>query len=312
MKKQVVIAIALALAACAPAAEAPVDAGASTTPETGVHMDQKTQERMGVRVAAIAPSIISQRVEAFARVLDVAPLAALEAEVGAAQAAAAASRLEYRRLASLALKDQAASARSVEAARALSVADDARATLGARRLGLEWGAGLERLSARDRARLISDVATAKAALVRVDAPGAHGAVREILIKAAEDAPPVSASLLGPAATTDTRLQSAGMLAVLRGSYSRELTAGRLLPAEVRTDTPKSGFIVPEAALVRIDQGVWIYVRTGAETFERRNIGEGHAITAGWFVEQGVTSGEQIVVEGAASLLAAERGPAEVH
>jgi hypothetical protein len=302
------------LAACSPQAETPAatETEQAAQGSSGVHMDAATQSRMGVRVTAIEVTNAPQTVQGFARVMDVGPLAALDAEVGAARAAAAASQAEYRRLAALAAADQAASVRAVEAARAQAEADSARVALASRRIGLEWGAGIARLSAAQRARLLSDIAMGRAALIRVDAPETEQGATRVLLDTNEAAAPTVAASLGPAAGADPRLQTAGILAIVRGEAAGVLRPGRLIRAEVEIGAALPGVLLPRGALIRSGESLWAYVRTADDAFERREVVGAHAIEQGWFAPSGFAAGEIVVSEGAASLMAAERGPVEAE
>lgn len=300
----VVLVVSL-VAGCTPAEPPPAAEQASS--EAGLRMDAPTQQRMGVRTAPVASAQVARLAIGYARVLDVSPLAAIEAESEAARALAEASRVEHRRLASLASQDQSASARAVEAARSQAAGDSARAVLAARRLGLEWGPGLERMSPSARGQLLRSIAAGNAALLRIDAPDAEGAVRSVRLRDDEGGP-LAVQLLGPAASADPRLQSDGLLGVVRGASAARLVAGRLVQADVVLQDPETGFLLPDSALLRADRALWVYVKTGADTFERRDVSAGRASEGGWFVAQGFTAQDVIVVEGATSLLAAEHGP----
>lgn len=304
-----VLGVGLATACSQPAP--PSEAAPTEGSEPGVHMDAGTQQRMGVVVSAIEAINAPQSVDGFARILDVGPLAAIDAEAGAAQSAAAASREEYRRLQALAAADQAASVRAVEAARAQASADGARAELALRRIGLEWGPGLARLSPAQRSQLLSDVAAGRAALMRVDASGVSGGARRVLLRP-DTGQPIVATILGGAGGADPRLQTAGVLAVVRGADAARLPAGRLIGAQIEVGGTEAGFLLPSAAIIRTENAIWVYVRTGADVFERRAVQGAHAIDRGWFVSMGFAAGDMIVTEGAASLLAAECGPVEAE
>jgi hypothetical protein len=295
-----------------PAEEASAEAVSEAHASDGVRMDAEAQARMGVQVAPVTAASAPRASEGFARVMDVGPLAAIESEISAAEASASASEAEYRRLSSLAAMDQAASARSVEAARAQAAADTARAKLAGRRVGLEWGASLERLSTAERARLLTDIAAGRAALLRIDAPGANASVSKASIRMEKGGPAIPASILGPAAAADARLQTMGLLAIVRGSAASTLPTGRLLQAELELGAAETGFLLPEAALVRTDSSVFVYVKSAADVFERRDVGTGRATASGWFITDGFAAGDEIVNEGAGSLLAVERGPAEAE
>lgn len=309
MNRFLILALPLALVACGKPSD-PVAPEAA--PASGVHMDAESQTRMGVRVAAIEAANAPRSTQGYARVMDVGPLAAIDAEVGAADAAAAASLEEYRRLSRLAAQDQAASRRAVEAARAQAAADSSRAMLASRRIGLEWGPGLERLGFAGRSRLLSEVAAGRAALLRIDAPDANAAVTRIAVYADENAPAIQVTLLGQAGPADARLQTAGVLGVVRGPQAHHLASGQLLRAVVELQSPESGFVIPGAALVRAGNSVWVYVKLAADRFEKRDVSAGRPLGDNWFVAGGFEGNEQIVVEGSASVLAAERGPVEAE
>jgi hypothetical protein len=301
------------MASCGKAPNEPTDESASeANASDGVHMDVETRTRMGIRIAPLAMASAPRVIAGFARVMDVGPLAAIESEISAAEAATSASEAEYRRLSTLAAQDQAASARSVEAARAQAAADAARAKLAGRRVGLEWGASLEKLSNAERSRLLTDIAAGRAALLRIDASGASASVAKASVRMEKGGPAIPASILGPAAAADARLQTAGLLALVRGDAAKTLPTGRLLQADLELGAAETGFLLPAAALVRTDNSIFVYLKTGADLFERRNVGAGRATADGWFIAEGLAAGDQIVVEGAGSLLAVERGPAEAE
>lgn len=305
--------LALVLAGCGqgpgePAAEEATETAAAD----GVHMDAETQAKMGVLAKPVAAASAPQTAEGFARVMDVGSLAAIESEVSAAEAAAAASQEEYRRLQALAAQDQAASARSVEQARAQAAADTARAKLAARRIGLEWGASLERMSDSQRSRLLTDISAGHAALLRIDTPGATAAVKRAVVRLEKGSDPIAVAIIGQAAAADARLQTTGLLGLVRGAAASTLPTGRLLQADLELGEAETGFLLPAGALLRTENSVWVYIKTGEDAFVRRDVGAGRAVPDGWFVAEGVAAGDQVVVEGAASLLAADQGPVEAE
>jgi len=70
--------------------------------------------------------------------------------------------------------------------------------------------------------------------------------------------------------------------------------------------------VARAPIVRAESATWVYVRIAADRFERRELRDARVIDRGWFAKSGFDDSDVIVVAGAASLLAAERGPVEVE
>jgi hypothetical protein len=285
--------------------KAPVAEGAK--PER-MKLDEKARSRATVRVVVLRATENSALMSGFARALDVGALAAIDAEAKAADATASASRAEAGRLAALAAQDQSASRRSVEAARAQALADEARAQLAARRIGLEFGPGLARLGRGGISGLVADIATGRAALVRIDIPNLMLRPGDMVrIGAAPDAGNVR--VLGAAASADAKLQSAGALAVARGTPARGLLAGRIVPAAADSGSRESGVIVPRDAIVRYQGGLWVFVEKPDKSFARVELIGARPVADGWFVSRDLTPGTRIAVSGAGSLMAIETGSA---
>lgn len=285
-----------------PAPERAEAAPSASAREGEVRVEPAEQRRIGLTIAKAVPATAPPLGQGFARGLDGANLAAIDAEIVTASAAAAASRAEAARLALLASQDQSASTRSVQAARAQAVADIARVQLASRRIGLEYGPGLARIGSGARRALVADMARGHAALVRIDVPGASiDQLRAVRIDGG------SLHILGPAAAADPRLQSAGLLAILRGPVAASATNGRILGVTVQQGGSQAGVLVSRDAVVRWHGGAWVYRRTAAETFERVELADGRPVAGGWFVPAGIAAGDAIVVRGAGTLLAIDRG-----
>lgn len=307
--RMIFAAAAVALSACQ---QAPVEAPAAADTQDGVAMTPDVQARMGVKVGALAAGAARRVSSVYARVVDVGPLAQLDAEAASARSAASASAEEANRLRALAAADQSAAPKAVEAAAAQAGADNARATLAEQRIGLEWGPGLARLGARGRADMLNAVASGQASLVRLDLPNAAASqdIRVITVRATRDGPAIKASSLGPSIAADPRLQAPGVFALVRGGAAAQLPAGRLLYGEVETGAAEAGVVIPREAIVRVAGAPWVYVVAGDNRFVRKEIAGGRPIDSGWFVASGFKAGDSIVIDGAGSLLAVERGPEE--
>ena len=267
-------------------------------------LDAGQRARLGIVIGRLAPADNQPNVAAFARALDVGPLAVIDSEILTARAAATASAAEAVRLGDLARQDQSASARSVQAAVAQATADQQRLALAERRVALEFGPGLARLDTSTRAALLADIAARRAALLRIDIPGANPGDGAISV----GDPPVPTQRLGAASATDARVQGASLLVILRGPSVSDAAAGRLLPARISGGTREAGTIVPKSAVVRAYGQLWVFVPRGSG-FERRAIDGARPVDTGWFVGSGVKPGEPIVTAGAGALRGIEAGPA---
>ncbi len=267
-----------------------------------VKLDAAAQKRIGVAVAPLVAAHRSGATTGFARVLDVSPLATLDADLASAAAAAAASSAEAARTRALAAEDATVSRKVAETARAQAQADAIKLTLLRRRVALEWGPAF--VPDARRARLIADVAAGRAALVRIDAAADLASVRSVRLDLGPQGV-ITASVLGAARVADQRLQAAGLIGLVSGPKASLLSAGMTATASLDRAGGEAGVVLPRSALIRTGGQTFAYVRKGADQFERRVVIGGAHQADGLFAPSGFTPGEAVVVDGAAALLAAE-------
>ena len=271
-----------------------------------LEMDAKTQARLGVAVATLSSAYRSTTQAAFARGLDPGPLAQLDSDLATARTAAAASAAEAARTRALAA-DQTVSKQAAEAAQSQALQDALKVTSLRRRVGLEWGPGLAKLSDAARGRLIADIVAGRAALVRLDSgQGLPRGGGSVLIEISADQS-ASATILGPMRVADPRLQSTGLLALVRGPAALRMAMGAVAPATVAAGAGASGVTLPRAALLRSGGQTFVYVRRDATHFEKRAVSGGLSEPDGVFVRTGFRPGEAVVTTGAAQLFAAQSG-----
>jgi len=279
--------------------------GAAAAAGAVVNMDLATQRRVGVVSQPIAASRHVPEVRGFAKVLDPGPLASLDSDIAQAAAAAQASSAEFQRSKALNAADQTVSRKAVEAAQAQSAADQAKLSLLRRRLGLEWGGGVAALSDSRRSALIREVASGRAALVRIDTPSGRGlpGLKSLSIDVGSSGQ-TRAVVLGPARTADTQLLSPGLVAVASGPGVSGLSVGLTTPVSFPAGAGEAGVVLPRSALIRTAGQTWAYVRRSPTSFERRSVA-GSPQGGGLFTVQGVAPGDQVVVSGAGALFTAE-------
>jgi hypothetical protein len=264
--------------------------------------------RLGVEVQVLPAQHSSIKVAAFAKVLDNGPLAQLESDLEAADAAAAASQAEAVRARSLYLANSGVSAKDYEAAQAQARSDQSKLALLRLRLGLEWGPGIARLSQARRKALIAALSQGRAALVQLDTPDDEGqaGVRSAEIDIADKT--VTATVLGPSRTAESRLQSSGLIALVTGPQAVLFSNGLTQSARLAKPGQGVGVVLPRSAVLRWEGSDWAYVRTGSGGFERRMLASPTPQGDGYFVSQGVQPGEAVATKGVAALFAAERSP----
>src|SRR5262245_57971435 len=139
---------------------------ASTAPT--VELDRAVQQQLGLEVVELVASERVMTVDSLARVVDPGPLAALDADIATARAAASASGADGGRVSDLVKAEQSASRRAAETAAAEARADEGRLLLAERRAALEWTPALR--DAERRSALLDDLTHGRAVLVRVDLP----------------------------------------------------------------------------------------------------------------------------------------------
>jgi hypothetical protein len=276
-----------------------------------VKLPTEVQAKLGLKSEPLKTRTSAATLSGFVKVLDPAPLAQLDSDIDAAEAAAEASQAEFVRSQALNKDGQTVAAKQVEAARAQARADATKLALLRRRVGLEWGDGVARMSTRQRGQLLADIAAGKAALVRIDTPSGEGLMG---LKSVElDLGPlgsVRATVLGTARAADPRLLSPGLIATARGRGVRSLSVGLSAPVKLAASAAVTGVVAPRAALLRSKGKTWVYVRTGAETFLRKEVEDSRGDPAGLFTPAGLKAGEQVVTQGAAALFAAETNASE--
>ena len=297
-------AVGLALAA----ASALVSTGVSAqvTPYTGVTLDAQAQARLGVRTQALKSERRSAQIDAFAKVLDPGPLAQLQSDLQGAEASAAASAAEASRTKMLNASGSAVASKDAEAAEAQAKNDAQHVVILRQRLGLEWGPGIQRMKDDARRALIKALSDGQAALVHIDTPNNEGQDKARSVEIDIGDGQAHGELLGAARAAEPRLQSSGLIALVRGKSAILLSNGLIQSAHINTPASSPGVIIPRSAVIRFNGSDWAYVRHDPQGFERRRLDSPVAGEAGLFVTKGFSPGDELVVQGAAELFGAEQ------
>ena len=215
------------------------------------------QQHLGIATQPLVATRRAGEIDAFAKVLDPGPLAQLVADLRTAEAAAVASRAEADRARTLNRSEGAVSSRDLETATALAASDALKVTALRRRLGLEWGPGLARMSDAGRDQLVRALADGSAALVHVDTHNNDGqtGARRVKIDIGPDS--VTGTVIGPARSAEPRLQSSGLIVKVTGKAAILLSIGLTQSAHIESTSLQDGFIIPRAALIRFRGSDWV-------------------------------------------------------
>jgi len=287
-------------------AAAAVSCLASAARAAGVQISQAGQRRLGIATQALTVAHRASEVDAFAKVLDPEPLAQLDSDLDTAEAAALASAAEAERSRTLHATNGSVAAKDMEAAVAQARADALKVAMLRRRLDLEWGPGVARMSAAARARLVRGLVAGKIALVHVDTHNDQGQAGARWVKVDIGDGSVRGAVLGPARAAEPRLQSSGLIVEVSGASAILLSVGLTQSAHIESSTPQTGFVVPLASIVRYRGLDWAYVRRGAGVFDRRMLEDPIPQADGFFVAKGFSAGDEVVTHGAAALFTSEQ------
>ena len=278
-----------------------------TNGETVVTFDAATQKLMGLETTALQPAQLAPELKGYGRILDVAPLTALVSDLMAAQAASAASQAELIRLKALAAQSNA-SERSLQAAEAAAARDQSQAVSARLRLLSAWGRAIAERS--DLPELVQSLSSLASALVQLDLPAGQPVtgvpMGARLLTLADDSKSVPVELLGPAPRVDPQLQGRGFLFLLK-TNSVQLAPGAAVSGFLEfPGENQSGVELPRNAMVRFNGATWVYVQTGDQAFERREVQLDSPLSQGWFVREGLKPGDKVVSVGAQELLSEEK------
>ncbi len=274
--------------------------------EVTITLDAATQKVMGLQTAPLEKAELSPEIQGYGHVLDASPLGSLAADLLAAQAAAAASDAELKRLQALTAQDNA-SQRALQTAQAAAIRDNTQ--VGALRLRLlaNWGGAIA--EHQDLPGFVQNLASLDSALVQLNLAagealsGAPTGARLLTLAAAPT--PIPAQLLGPAPLTDPQMQNRGFFLLVKPNTARlapgdAVSGFLLLPGE-----PQTGVAVPRAAIVQFNGAKWVYLQTADDKFRRVEIQPAAPLENGAFVQHGLNAGDKVVTVGAQDLLSEE-------
>lgn len=299
-------------------AQAPATAARPVVPGT-LKIDDDDQERGGIEAAAPKEIAYQEQARAYGVILPLDRFVTLYNSAIAAmqQLKAAEAKLDASRTANVRAQKllkvfptAAAQAETAQAAESIDRAavDTARAQVDAIRntAVLEWGAVLgPGLAARSA--LAESLVGRKACLVQVTLqPGIAAAAPAQLDITLGNGETAKADLVSPATQADPKIASASYFYVMPVTAST--LAGATVAAVLPKGEPKPSVVIPASAVVWMAGRPWVYIKTSAETFERKAI-ESDAVPAadgGYIVAKSRWPADrQIVTAGAQALLSEE-------
>ena len=277
-----------------------------------VELEAEQRESLGIRTEPARAIDAPRSWPASAQVLDSAPLVTALGELRSAETAAAASRAEAARSEQLYREETNIARKTLDAARAQAIADEARLNTARATLLGTWGRAIALMPAAQRAKLIDDLLNSRASLVRAEQLlplPADASVGTVHVATLDSRGEWNAEWLGTLPqTTNPTLAGTSLLKVPAG-----LPVGQLLEVTL-TEKRASvhGTSVPASAVVRYRGGEWVYEERPQNHFVRREVRAGARVQGRALLAGDSKTPPNVVTVGARSLLGAELGAAEPH
>lgn len=277
-----------------------------TAPGEGVTLTAEQIQKIGLTTAPVEKVEYTDEVAGYGSVIAHETIATAAAELATADATARQSRSALARSKRLANTPGALSTDVEETNLRQSAVDEAALTLARQRLSATFG---QSPPWKDDSNdpLLRQLANGSRKLVRVTFPlGELPGPTPKLLRAAHINAPQGETGWDMAqvwpAPADANVPGRSFFAVLKSGDAGE---GERLLVFAPVGAVESGALIPAAAAVISDSKYWCYLEKKPGTFERVEIGVDKPLHGGYFVTQGVTAADHIVIRGAGLLLAQE-------
>lgn len=284
-----------------------------------VRLNDAQQKAAGLVVQTLEAVTLQEETLAYGKVLDILPLLNLQAQMRAARAdaevAAATLKLTSKnreRITALHQADIIAS-RELATIDAQWQGDRAREEAARRRLDdirrealHHWGSELARLTLEGSSELFEALATHRRFLIQITLPPTTDALaKDASVFVARDGDRAQASkaaLISLAPRTDDLVQGETWFFHVRAD---NLRAGMRVNVWLTGNTRRIGVVIPSRAVVWYAGKPWVYRRDSAGHHTRIALTAPPSQTQDWFMESGLSPGDDIVISGAQTLLSEE-------
>jgi hypothetical protein len=292
----------------------------STGGQSALSVDSKTQAVSGLKVLRVEPFEHLTEYTAIGKVISVQPLLALrerylvaQAELSSAKARQKQSGQSLKRQQEL-FRNGIAAKRSLQEQEALGYGDQALVDAGQVRLStianearLAWGNPLAEWLLAKQSKNMAAFLSGQQQLVQVTLPTGKqlGIDTDTIFidSSGQRAKAYAATLISRSTQVDNTQQGESYFFQANGA---NLRTGMKVSAWIpESASQKSGVIIPESALVWYMDQVYVYIKTDKDIFNRRLIKNFTPVVGGYFLQDGVQAGEEIVVTGAQTLLSEE-------
>lgn len=266
-------------------------------------LNANEQSILALKVVTLTSVRHPQEVKGYGQVIDPTPLTSIVAQLVAAQATVEVSQKELDRLNVLSAQENA-SARDLQTAAAAAQRDQTALYSLHQKLIATWGSTI---AAHDNLPKWSEsLAAGETALVRIDLPAGEylkspPAVAR-LYTLLDETNGVEAEFVDAAPTVNPQTQGQGFFYLVKSRQPGFAPGASVLGYLKESAEDRAGVIIPRSAVTRFDGKPWVFLKQGDNTFVRKEIALQSPLAEGWFTDEGVKPGEQVVVSGAQMLL----------
>lgn len=276
------------------------------------------QQTIGIATTRLSPAPQQHITIGYGRVLDAVGLTDLsnryldaatgvqtaEAKLAVSRAASERAKVLHRDRQNISTAQLQDAEGNFNVDKAALVAAQSRLSTIAARARQDWGNVLGD-ALINRTPLITNLIERHDYLVRVTLPpgGTVTSPPEAATTGMINGPEIRLDFISPATSTDPRLQ--GVSYFYKVPADSGLLPGLHIEVSLTVKTIERGLVMPEEAVVWLQGKAWIYLRTTATSFERREIVPERSAPDGGYVATGIPADAAIVVRGAQMLLSEE-------
>ncbi|KIG11196.1 hypothetical protein BurMR1_1856 [Burkholderia sp. MR1] len=309
---------AAASASAAAAQSAPRSGVQTVNGEIAVIVSRDVQRASHIEVAPLAAATVQPERTAWATVVDLQPLfdlrnrlAAARADLDTLTAQAGNSHMQYERSHALFEDDRNVSQKSLQDARAVMQADQAKLKSAASALGgleatmrEQFGDALTRASADPSSALLQRLVSGRVAVLRVTLPANLGeAAPDRITVDAPDGRIVVATKLSASPMADPSVQGIPWFYAADGALPVGTRTRAHVPSQAQA---RPMLVVPDKAVVWYGGQPWAYVQSAPDRFTRRFVPAGEESDSSFLVSTGFHAGDRVVTQGAQLLLSEEQ------
>lgn len=272
-----------------------------------VTINDEAQKRIGLNVEQLKAAQHTPEVTAYGTVLDPTPLMTAQAEIATTKVALNSAEQAAGRAKLLFEQGENVARKTLETAEADLRANEIKVKALQAQMAVEWGSQISQLSSNDMHTLLKSLVYGRTVLVRVELPAGQtisAGLTSARISSLNATNWTEAKVVSTATKVDPKTQGEGLILECESS---QLKPGAAVSALLQTtQTPQSGVIIPETAIVQFVGKAWTYVQSGTNAFTRKEISLQTPVDGGWFETKGIKAGDRVVTQGAQELVSEEQ------